>query len=112
MSGLRTAGLLIAAASIALVLPAAPAAAKGNGGNSASAKTCQKGGWEQYVTSAGAAFASEKECTAYAAKGGTLAPKPEPEPYAVTRAACEGIGGAFTVVDSSDELWSYAQSPA
>jgi hypothetical protein len=45
-------------------------------GNSAAAKACQKGGWQNLVTSEGLAFASQDDCVAYAAHGGVLSLKP------------------------------------
>lgn len=51
--------------------PAAPGP-----GNSAAAHACQNGGWQSLVTAAGATFASQDECVAYAAQGGVLKPKP------------------------------------
>jgi hypothetical protein len=50
------------------------ATATAGGGNSASAKRCQKDGWQTLVTSTGATFASEEECTAYGARGGAFYP--------------------------------------
>jgi len=52
------------------------ATAYAGGGNSANAKLCQKGGWQTLVRSEGGSFASEQDCVAYAAKGGSLLPKP------------------------------------
>lgn len=50
-------------------------------GNSPSAQACSNGGWQDLVTSpAGAAFASQDACVAYAAHGGVLATKPPPQP--------------------------------
>ena len=45
-------------------------------GNSANAKLCQKDGWGTLVRSDGSSFANQDECVSYAAKGGTLQPKP------------------------------------
>lgn len=41
-------------------------------GNAPNAKACQKGGWQGLVRSDGSGFDSERACTSYAAKGGTL----------------------------------------
>ena len=67
----RMARILLVAAlvSLAVAVTAGPAMA-GPGRNNGNAKTCQKGGWEAYFTTAGAAFASEKACTSYGAQGG------------------------------------------
>jgi VCBS repeat-containing protein len=43
-------------------------------GNSPNAKSCEKGGWQDLVRSDGSVFASQGECTSYAAQGGTLRP--------------------------------------
>jgi len=70
--------ILIAAAAavaVALALTAGVAGAKG-GGNSANAKKCQKTGYLSWVTAQDATFDSAGACTAYAAQGGTLTPKP------------------------------------
>jgi hypothetical protein len=69
---------LVVPLSLALLALAmsAPLAFAKNGGNSANAKICQKGGWEYYTTSDGTFFASEDDCTSYAAQGGTLTPVP------------------------------------
>jgi hypothetical protein len=60
-----------AAVSAALLFAATETALAG-GGNSANAKKCHKNGWQTLVTSTGATFASEEECTSYAAHGGVL----------------------------------------
>jgi hypothetical protein len=60
-----TAGLLLAALTVGGTALA---------GNSTNAKKCQKNGWQTLVTSSGTSFASEEDCTAYAAQGGTLYP--------------------------------------
>lgn len=64
-------------------------------GNSANAKQCQKGGYQTLYTSTGATFATEKECTSYAAQGGTLTTTP-PYKYQAQRDQCESFGGIFT----------------
>jgi len=66
-----TAGLLLAAVSVSGTALAA------GGGNAVNAKNCQKNGWQKLVTSGGTSFASEEECTSYAARGGTLLPASE-----------------------------------
>ena len=63
----------LAALSAGLLLAAGGTAFAG-GGNSAYAKKCQKNGWQTLVTSSGASFASEEECTSYAAQGGVVYP--------------------------------------
>jgi hypothetical protein len=58
----------------AIALTAGIATATAGGGNSANAKKCQKDGWQTLVTSTGATFSSEEQCTSYAARGGTVYP--------------------------------------
>jgi hypothetical protein len=59
------------------------------GGNAANAKKCQKGGYTSYVRSDGTSFASQDECTSYAAGGGTLTLK------SAGQLACEQVGGVY-----------------
>ena len=74
-------GLFVAVLGAVAVLagvPSAHAAERGNAdtrGNSASAKLCQKGGWQDLVSAAGASYASEDQCVSYGAQGGTLVPE-------------------------------------
>lgn len=58
-----------------ILVPSAAQAAKA--GNSQNTKACQKDGWRTLMTSTGASFASQGKCTSYAARGGTLTPKPD-----------------------------------
>jgi hypothetical protein len=48
-------------------------AGNGNGGNSANAKACQKGGWMSMVGADGTTFANQGACVSYGAQGGTFA---------------------------------------
>jgi hypothetical protein len=65
-------GLLVAAATAALMVPLALA-----GGNSDNAKACQKGGWQNLVRQEnGTGFNNQDECVAYGAHGGVLQAKP------------------------------------
>jgi hypothetical protein len=66
----------LAAMSTGLLLAAivVSGTALAGGGNSANAKKCQKNGWQTLVTSTGATFASEEECTSYGAQGGVIFP--------------------------------------
>ena len=64
----------LAALGVTMAAGAVPASAAG--GNSANAKLCQKGGWENLVRSDNSAFTDQSTCVSYAAQGGTLAPKP------------------------------------
>ena len=63
--------IVAAVACIALLTVSATQAAKGPGGNSLNAKSCQKGGWQSLYTRTGVSFASEQACTSYAAQKGT-----------------------------------------
>jgi hypothetical protein len=63
--------LLVLCTTIALTVGVA-AAMGGNGGNSANAKLCYKGGWQTLARSNGSSFASQDACVSYAANGGTL----------------------------------------
>ena len=54
----------------ALALAAVPAYA--DNGNSSNTRACQQNGWQSWVRSDQAAFASFAECVSYAARGGTL----------------------------------------
>jgi hypothetical protein len=42
------------------------------GGNSANAKLCQKGGWQELQTGSGGTFGSQDECVAFGAAGGAI----------------------------------------
>jgi hypothetical protein len=62
--------------------------APGGRGNSSSAQSCYKGGWQNLVTSGGATFASQDQCVAYAAHGGVFgAPKPAGASLVITDSA-------------------------
>jgi len=73
-------GLLVGSVVLTLVVSSALA----GGGNSANAKKCQKNGYLTLVRANGSTFATEQECTSYAAKGGVL--------YPSTAAPCLGTG--------------------
>jgi hypothetical protein len=92
----RVLGFAVALVALSAVVAGSVAAKPaGSGpGNSPNAKLCQKGGWQSLVRSNGTSFASEEECTAYAAQGGTLRPKPT---YPQAQALCESYGGTFGV---------------
>jgi hypothetical protein len=73
----------------ALAFTTGAGAAKG--GNSANAKACQKGGWENWVRADQTPFANQDECVSYGAKGGTLTePTPAPTSYKVSVTATGG----------------------
>jgi hypothetical protein len=94
--GVRVMGLAVALVVVSAVAAAGVAAKPaGSGpGNSPNAKLCQKGGWQNFVRSNGTSFANEEQCTAYAAGGNTLQPKPT---FPESRALCGSYGGTFGV---------------
>lgn len=59
-------------AAVASVLVFAGAALAANGGNSASAALCQKGGWQTLMDSSAAPFSNDGDCVSYAAHGGSI----------------------------------------
>jgi hypothetical protein len=66
---------VIGALAVALgVVAAGPAAAKG--GNTATAKACQKGGWQTLVPDAGGTFANQGDCVNDGAQGLGVPPAP------------------------------------
>jgi len=78
---------------LSLVLGTTSASAKPGASNSLNAKLCQKGGYLTLArpTSPGTAFASEAECTSFAAQGGVLtAYVPAPS------AGCTALAGIAT----------------
>lgn len=83
---------LVVAAVAALCVVAMPASAA-KGGNSANAKKCQKGGWENFVRSDQTPFTSADDCTSYAAQGGVLT---EPQSAYAPRTLCEDAGYTFS----------------
>jgi hypothetical protein len=91
--------LLVFALSAAFVAGGAQAKPSGPGpGNSPNAKACQKDGWKDLTRQDGSAFASEGDCTSYAARGNSLsevpvnqAPAANPDFYSPT------FFGALTV---------------
>src|SRR4051812_38632052 len=80
-----------------------------DGGNSTSAKACQKGGWLDLMTASGDSFTSAGDCTSYAAHGGTPVRK-GPSP-ALFKSFCEStLGDTFTIVATPQETdWSCGQ---
>jgi hypothetical protein len=86
--------LLPCCAALALSVGLATATG-GNGGNSANAKLCQKGGWQTLYRSDGSSFVSEEACVSYAAEGGTLSAIPPVFQQAASH--CTAAGGTFTI---------------
>ena len=97
--------LVTLAASCAAVVIAPPGLAA-NGGNSESAKLCQKDGWRSLYTSAGTPFADQGACVSYAAQGGTLTTRAKTK----SQLDCESLGGTFGADDQTGDtrslLWS------
>jgi hypothetical protein len=91
--------ILACCAALALTVGVATATG-GNGGNSANAKLCQKGGWQNLVRADQTPFADQDECVAYGATGGTPAP---PTPTAdISLAAAPDVGFASTLVTATN----------
>ena len=63
---------LVLVATLASALVFAGGALATKGGNSASAKLCQKGGWQTLMDSAATPFPSEDQCVSYGAHGGAI----------------------------------------
>jgi hypothetical protein len=98
--------LAAAVAALSLAVAVAPAMAGKTGPNNASAKLCQKGGWQTlYQTTAPYAFASEQECVSYAAQGGSLLVDPPS-----SAALCVVLGGSFVAGDGNPILWDCNRS--
>jgi len=63
-----------------VALTAGSSVALAGGGNSANAKSCQKGEWMNWVRADKTLFANQGGCVSYAAQGGNLTlPGPPPE---------------------------------
>jgi hypothetical protein len=85
--------VVIASVVSALALSGGALAAKG--GNSANAKLCQKGGWQNLMDANGAAFTNQDQCVGYGAGGGAIYalaqievtatdPQPAPDGFSVS----------------------------
>src|SRR3954452_16267026 len=92
--------VLLLCALFALTVGVATATA--GGGNSATAKLCQKGGWQTLVRSDGTPFADEQACTSYGAQGGT--PMPPPPPKTQAQLDCESFGEMYSSDPESNQL--------
>jgi hypothetical protein len=69
----KTAGLTLAVVvTLASALTIAGGALAGNGGNSANAKLCQKGGWQKLMDSSAQVFPNQDACVSYGAHGGAI----------------------------------------
>ena len=86
---------LVICAALALTVGVATASG-GNGGNSANAKTCQKGGWMLHTTASGASFVNQSDCVSYAAGGGALVAKGK------SQLDCESFGSAYSTDPATD----------
>lgn len=99
MFGRRRFPTFVVALTASALLVGVSAAEAANGGNSAAAKPCQKGGWQDLATSTGESFATAGECVSYAAQGGTFRTRP-----ASFADACAANGGLF--IDIDGDVWS------
>jgi len=68
------------------------------GGNSKAAHQCQHGGWKNLLRADQTRFKNTGACVSYAARGGTLTPKP------AAQLLCESLGGVFAS-GSGNTLW-------
>ena len=84
-------------------------ATAGNGGNSANAKLCQKGGWQTLYRSDGSSFAKDGECVSYAAHGGTLSAIPPVFQQAASD--CTAAGSNFTIGNGAGVAWTCGPLP-
>jgi len=91
----------IGALAVAVSVVGAGPAVAAKGGNSANAKLCQKGGWQNLFQSDGSRFASEGDCMSYGAHGGTILTTP---PFA-GQAVCVADGGTFVPDGESPVIW-------
>jgi uncharacterized repeat protein (TIGR01451 family) len=79
------------AALVLVSLLAVWSASVSEAGNAPSAKTCQKNGWMTLYTRSGQAFATQGDCTSYAAMGGQL----------IVKAALPCLNGGWKSLGSS-----------
>jgi hypothetical protein len=63
---------LVLALLLFVALGVGSSVATAGSGKNASAKMCQKNGWQQLQTSTGGTFANQSDCVSYGAGGGTL----------------------------------------
>ncbi|GAA3623082.1 hypothetical protein GCM10022200_01620 [Microbacterium awajiense] len=92
---------LVAIVAVALALVLAIPLTGAKGGNSAVAKACQKGGWQQLASSDDpyTAFASQDACVSHGAQGGTVVPLIV-ETRSASQIQCEDdFDGAYTKGD-------------
>ena len=80
---------------VAVLSAGAAVSSAANGGNSANAKLCQKGGWQTLYRSDGSSFVGEEACVSYAAHGGTLSAIPPV--FQQAGSDCTAAGGNFTI---------------
>jgi hypothetical protein len=68
----RTTAFAVAAMLAIPVLGNMSAAGAANGGNSANARACQRGGWQHLQTETGGTFRNQGDCVSHAANGGQI----------------------------------------
>ena len=103
---MRRALIVVAVASLAL-FAVSTAVAKDGAGNSENAKLCQKDGWKDLVRADQTTFASQDECVAYGASGGT----PVAPAQFQGQALCISYAGtfrAFAVGEAGHIFWTCA----
>jgi hypothetical protein len=76
------------------------ATANAGGGNSANAKLCQKGGWQNLHRTDGSTFGNQGACVSYAAHGGKFVSGNSAK--GVSQVLCESLGGTYTAAN----LWT------
>jgi hypothetical protein len=69
---MKSAFVLAVVAAIVSTLAVTGGALAAKGGNSANAKLCQKGGWQELMDSSAAPFASQDQCVSHGAEGGAI----------------------------------------
>jgi hypothetical protein len=106
--------LVLALCAVFALTVGVAAATADQGGNSANAKLCQKGGWQSLVDANGGTFANEEACVSYGAQGGTISASP----FAVSQSTCISLGGTFSTDPSTsfepvaDVLWTCNNGPS
>ena len=99
--------VVVAALAIALACMGVGVAGAGQGGNSADAKLCQQGAWQELATETGPGFANAGGCVSYAAQGGTLRTLTPLERW---QAICEQAGGSFSATPTQWHCGGFGQA--
>jgi len=72
-----------------------------SGGNSAAARRCQHGGWEDLQETDGTTFASQGECVRFAAHGGTLESRLRTMTVSFLQGSLEDMGNCGILVEDT-----------